>query len=99
MSTPPTAGPYDGEHRKSLGKYVKRMSSVFKRDKSSKSAPQSSSTTAPSAVPEVEQQQSQTEIPREGAAKEDDETQEVSQELTRAQSTRREHSTENPVAA
>jgi hypothetical protein len=36
----------DAERRKSLGKYVKRMSSVFKREKSSKG--EASSSVAPS---------------------------------------------------
>lgn len=58
MSTPPTAGPHDGDRRKSLGKYVKRMSSVFKREKSSKSVPHVSSA-ASTSVSEVEQQQQQ----------------------------------------
>ncbi|KAJ4296876.1 hypothetical protein N0V90_006924 [Kalmusia sp. IMI 367209] len=45
-------------HRKSLGKYVKRMSSVFKREKSSKSKPAASPTTAgPStAAPAIEEE-------------------------------------------
>ena len=99
MSTPPSAGPSDAEHRKSLGKYVKRMSSVFKRDKPSKSAPQLSSTAAVPVVPEVEQKQSQVEVLGEGVAKEEVATQEAAQELAKAQSIRREHSTENPAAA
>jgi hypothetical protein len=40
MSTPAESGPAEGksgDRRMSLGKYVKRMSSVFKREKSSKS--------------------------------------------------------------
>lgn len=49
--------PQEANHRKSLGKYVKRMSSVFKREKSSKSKPTSPTTpTTPAsatAVPAV----------------------------------------------
>lgn len=40
MSTPSGSGPAEAKNadrRMSLGKYVKRMSSVFKREKSSKS--------------------------------------------------------------
>jgi hypothetical protein len=37
MSTPAESGAAEGDRRMSLGKYVKRMSSVFKREKSSKS--------------------------------------------------------------
>ncbi|XPS76635.1 hypothetical protein M3J09_008683 [Ascochyta lentis] len=69
MSTPPTAGPHDGERRKSLGKYVKRMSSVFKREKSSKSVAQTSSV-----APDVERQTSseqQTDVPRADVARKD----------------------------
>lgn len=73
MSTPPVAGVQDGERRKSLGKYVKRMSSVFKREKSSKSVPQAPSAATP-AVPVasgVERQQSQVDALQEEAATED----------------------------
>ncbi|KAF3033320.1 hypothetical protein E8E12_002967 [Didymella heteroderae] len=96
MSTPPAAGPHDGERRKSLGKYVKRMSSVFKREKSSKIAPQASSAAVPaaSATSEVERQQAQIEVPREEAA-----TQKVAQEPAKAQSIRQEHPTEEHTAA
>jgi hypothetical protein len=38
MSTPTESGAAEGDRRMSLGKYVKRMSSVFKREKSSKSS-------------------------------------------------------------
>ncbi|KAJ4352560.1 uncharacterized protein N0V89_007909 [Didymosphaeria variabile] len=58
MSTASSAPPADankenkGDHRKSLGKYVKRMSSVFKREKSSKSksAPPTPTLAGPSAA-------------------------------------------------
>jgi hypothetical protein len=96
MSTPPAAGPHDGERRKSLGRYVKRMSSVFKREKASKSVPQASSAVAP-AVPAasgVERQQAHVEVPREEAA-----IQEGAQEPAKAQSIREEHPTEEPAAA
>lgn len=99
MSTPPAAGPQDGERRKSLGKYVKRMSSVFKREKSSKNliqAPSAALSAAPAApaAPGLEEQQSQGEVPREEVA-----TQEVAQEPAKAQSIRQEHPTEEPAAA
>jgi hypothetical protein len=41
MSTPPDSGAVDaknGDRRMSLGKYVKRMSSVFKREKPARSS-------------------------------------------------------------
>ncbi|KAF1831090.1 hypothetical protein BDW02DRAFT_70939 [Decorospora gaudefroyi] len=68
MSSPAEPGPSDkGKNvdRGSLGKYVKRMSTVFKREKSSKSVP----TLAPDApsAPQVEQQQP---VEDEGAKKE-----------------------------
>ncbi|KAF3043077.1 hypothetical protein E8E11_003680 [Didymella keratinophila] len=98
MSTPPAAGPHDGERRKSLGKYVKRMSSVFKREKSSKNVPQTSSAAAPAAPAasglDRQQSQSQGVVPREEAA-----TQEGAQEPAKAQSIRQEHPTEEPAAA
>lgn len=60
MSTPAAAGPADAkdvDRRKSLGKYVKRMSSVFKRDKATRSRSSASLTPpAPSTpAPVVEQ--------------------------------------------
>ncbi|KAF1924258.1 uncharacterized protein M421DRAFT_424898 [Didymella exigua CBS 183.55] len=84
MSTPPVTGPHDGERRKTLGRYVKRMSSVFKREKSSKSEPQASSVAAPttSAAPSA--------VPREEAA---------TQEVAKAQSIRQELPTDEPAAA
>lgn len=51
MSTPAGSGVGDakgGDRRMSLGKYVKRMSSVFKREKSSKAIGESSAPVAPS---------------------------------------------------
>ncbi|KAF2180076.1 hypothetical protein K469DRAFT_593502 [Zopfia rhizophila CBS 207.26] len=58
MSTPAGSGPSDGkdaDRRRSLGKYVKRMSSVFKREKSSKSTTPSSTPATPSThAPKVE---------------------------------------------
>lgn len=92
MSTPPTARPHDGERRKSLGKYVKRMSSVFKREKSSKDVTQSSSAAA---APKVEQQESHVDVPREEVAVT---TQEAAQEPAKAESIRQEHPAEKPVA-
>jgi hypothetical protein len=58
MTTPTNTGtPDKGKNveRGTLGKYVKRMSTVFKREKSSKNVP----TVAPeaSSTPKVEQQQ------------------------------------------
>jgi hypothetical protein len=58
MSSPTETGPSDkGKNvdRGTLGKYVKRMSTVFKREKSSKVVP----TLAPDATfaPQIEQQQ------------------------------------------
>ena len=98
MSTPPAAGPHDGERRKSLGKYVKRMSSVFKREKSSKNVLQTSSAAAPAAPAasrsERQQSQSQVEVPREEVA-----IQEGAQEPAKAQSIRQEHPTEELAAA
>ena len=100
MSTLPTAGPQDGERRKGLGKYVKRMSSVFKREKSGKIVPQSSSAAATAPVaPEVEQQQSQGEVSQTELAREEVATQEAAQEPTKAESIRQEHPTEEPAAA
>lgn len=61
MSTLPADGPPLGERRKSLGKYVKRMSSVFKREKSSK--PMSGAAAAPVASAS-EQQQSKAKDPQ-----------------------------------
>ncbi|KAF2644224.1 hypothetical protein P280DRAFT_466885 [Massarina eburnea CBS 473.64] len=51
MSTPASSGPSDAkdDRRKSLGKYVKRMSSVFRREKAAKSKAGASTTLA--AVP------------------------------------------------
>lgn len=65
MSTPSGPGPSDAkeERRKSLGKYVKRMSSVFKREKSTKgeSTPAVSTPAAPSApAPQVELEKEST---------------------------------------
>jgi hypothetical protein len=53
MSTPAGAGPSDttkdakDDRRKSLGKYVKRMSSVFRREKPDKVAPAASTPAEP----------------------------------------------------
>ena len=100
MSTPPVAGPHDGERRKSLGKYVKRMSSVFKREKSSKGVPQSlSAVAAAPAAPEVEQQQSHVDVPPTEVAREEVAIQEAAQEPAKAESIRQEHPTEEPAAA
>ena len=99
MSTPPTAGPHDGERRKSLGKYVKRMSSVFKREKPSKSVSQASSAAVAPATSGVEQQQSQVEVPRAEITREEAATQEDAQEPAKAESIRQEHPTEAPAAA
>ncbi|KAF2121072.1 hypothetical protein BDV96DRAFT_203224 [Lophiotrema nucula] len=60
MSTPAATGPSaakdaTSERRKSLGKYVKRMSSVFKRDKSSKSSPSTAPAAASTPTPKVEE--------------------------------------------
>ncbi|KAH7394900.1 hypothetical protein DE146DRAFT_616046 [Phaeosphaeria sp. MPI-PUGE-AT-0046c] len=56
MSTPGESGPADGkggDRRMSLGKYVKRMSSVFKREKSSRS--ESGTPVAPAVLEEAPQ--------------------------------------------
>ena len=63
MSTPAESGAVEGKNvdrRMSLGKYVKRMSSVFKREKSGKG----SSLIAPGApsVPEIEQEAAKMEV-------------------------------------
>lgn len=91
MSTPPADRPHDGERRKSLGKYVKRMSSVFKREKSSKSDLEEPSTAAVSGVPSDKQQQSPVEVPHVA-------TQEVAQESNKAGKNEQEHPTDEPVA-
>jgi ribosomal protein L12E/L44/L45/RPP1/RPP2 len=57
----------DGDRRRSLGKYVKRMSSVFKREKSERSittAPSAPSAAAPapsSSAPQAEKKAEQKE--------------------------------------
>lgn len=64
MSTPGDLGPADGkggDRRMSLGKYVKRMSSVFKREKSSSSNP------GTPVAPAVVEEGSQTRPAKEGA--------------------------------
>ena len=51
MSTPGGADPStvkDVDRRRSLGKYVKRMSSVFKRDRPTRSGTSSAAASAPS---------------------------------------------------
>lgn len=48
-SAPGPSETKDHERRKSLGKYVKRMSSVFRKDKSAKSPPASPTSDAPAA--------------------------------------------------
>jgi hypothetical protein len=53
MSAPAPSDGKDAERRKSLGKYVKRMSSVFRREKSSTSAPSASSAPATPSTPAV----------------------------------------------
>lgn len=101
MSTPPTAGPHDGERRKSLGKYVKRMGSVFKREKSSKSVSQLSSTAAAPVGSGVEQQQSraeQTQAPRTEITRDEAATQAVALEPAKAESIKQEDPTEAPAA-
>ncbi|KAJ4330827.1 hypothetical protein N0V95_009992 [Ascochyta clinopodiicola] len=86
MSTPPpppAAGPHDGERRKSLGKYVKRMSSVFKREKSTKTLPQ------------ADRQPSQLDVPREDAAQQLG----VGKEIAKPESIRQEVPTAAPATA
>lgn len=95
MSTPPTAGPHDGERRKSLGKYVKRMSSVFKREKPTKGAPEASSAAVAPAPPVVEQPE---EAPR-ADARDAVATQEGAQEPAKAASIKQEQPVETPAAA
>lgn len=95
MSTPPAAGPHDdGERRKSLSKYVKRMSSVFKREKPSKPVPQTSSTAAAAPVSSVEQPQAPVEDPR-TEVKQDA----AIQDPAKAESIKQQLPTETPVAA
>ncbi|KAH7130398.1 hypothetical protein B0J11DRAFT_251420 [Dendryphion nanum] len=68
MSTPGGTGPSDGkdmDRRRSLGKYVKRMSSVFKREKSTTTASTSTASAAPATTPatvESEQKEPTKEI-------------------------------------
>jgi hypothetical protein len=94
MSTPQppsTAGPHDGERRKSLGKYVKRMSSVFKREKSGRGVSTLSSVPSEPITSAVEQQQSGVETNTtitDAAA-----TQAIAQEPAQAESTRQEEPT------
>lgn len=96
MSTPQrpsAAGPHDGERRKSLGKYVKRMSSVFKREKSGRGVPTLSSVPSEPSTSAVEQQQPGVETKTtitDAAA-----TQAVAQEPAQAESTRQEEPTES----
>jgi hypothetical protein len=66
MSTPTESGAAEGDRRMSLGKYVKRMSSVFKREKSSKSSG-APAQDAPSVV-EAEGQNSKLEVADEEGA-------------------------------
>ncbi|KAF9739257.1 hypothetical protein PMIN01_01891 [Paraphaeosphaeria minitans] len=59
-TTPPAAPPADlkenkGDHRKSLGKYVKRMSSVFRRERTTRS--KASGPTPPTAPAAIEEDQ------------------------------------------
>jgi len=70
MTTPGDSGPPDkgkNAERGTLGKYVKRMSTVFRRDKSSKSAP----VLAPEAPSTSKTEQQQAPKPIEEAAKQD----------------------------
>jgi hypothetical protein len=63
MSTPAGSGTVEGkigDRRMSLGKYVKRMSSVFKREKSTKSSAEVGESGAPSVIEPRPQQQPQT---------------------------------------
>ncbi|KAH6614308.1 hypothetical protein C7974DRAFT_74068 [Boeremia exigua] len=99
MSTPPpAAGPHDGDRRKSLGKYVKRMSSVFKREKSTREAPQASSSAAVPPAPAAEQQ-SQREVSRAEVPSEEAATQGAAPESAKAESIRQEVPAEKPAAA
>jgi hypothetical protein len=103
MSTPPPAGPHDGERRKSLGKYVKRMSSVFKREKSSKSVTQASSAAAaPPASHEEQTQQPEVDVPTKEEQVEvvggDVVPEEGAPEPAKAESIRQEHPTGEPAA-
>jgi hypothetical protein len=76
------------------------MSSVFKREKSGKNIPQSSSAaTAAPVASEVEQQQWQSEVPPTELAREEVATQGAAQKPARAGSIRQEHPTEEPAAA
>ncbi|KAF3003419.1 hypothetical protein E8E13_000856 [Curvularia kusanoi] len=97
MSTPP---PVEGERRKSLGKYVKRMSSVFKREKSTKGVPTLSSAASAPVAPGVEQQSSSgAEAPRTATATDDVATQAIAQEPAKAEPIKQEHSTETAEAS
>ncbi|KAF1992662.1 hypothetical protein P154DRAFT_214472 [Amniculicola lignicola CBS 123094] len=53
----------DLDRRRSLGKYVKRMSSVFKRDKPSKSSAATTSAAASSSAPPAEKKETTTAAP------------------------------------
>lgn len=112
-STPPAAAPHDGERRKSLGKYVKRMSSVFKREKSTKDAikdtskdspkdspkdvAQTSSAVAAPAASSTEQPAVQTRVPR-AEMQQHVATQEDTQEPAKAASIKQEQPTETSAA-
>jgi len=92
MSTPPpAAGPHDGERRKSLGKYVKRMSSVFKRDRSTKGATEARGAVVAPALPVIDQHQD---------ARDDAATRDGAQEQpAKAASIKQEEAIETPAAA
>lgn len=98
MSTPQppaAAGPHDGERRKSLGKYVKRMSSVFKREKSGRGVSTLSSVPSEPTTSAVEQQPSGVET--ETAITDAAATQAVAQAPAPAESTRQEEEEPTPT--
>ena len=69
MSTPAESGTPEGKNvdrRMSLGKYVKRMSSVFKREKSGKSS--NSGVPAAPSVPQVKEEAAKKEATEQEAA-------------------------------
>lgn len=70
------------------------MSSVFKREKSTKPVPQSSSATAAPELPGTDQQQSQGAVPSEAVA-----IQELEQEPAKTESFRQERPAEETAAA
>jgi hypothetical protein len=70
MSAPAPTDTKDVDRRKSLGKYVKRMSSVFKREKSA-SSPSTSTPAAPSTPSPLAEQKKEEEPKGKGKSAEE----------------------------